>query len=385
MAALPRASLSTLHTQWQPYDTSGNIIFSDSRRVLLKLETASGTLSHFAGAFPTSTIGDNQAATSTPVFGVVGVATDKSGNIYILRQSDSFFGGNLQSSIILSSIFRRVDRSGNIKTVIGNGLGGHGGEGIQATATSLSSPSSLAFDDSGSIMYIAETALNRVRKVENGIITTLAGNGSSLSAGDGGPATSAALKNPQGVAVDSNGNVYISESNVIRKVDTSGVISTIAGSSTSGFYGDGVPASSALLRTPTSLTVDASGMLHISDTNNHSIRAINLNSGIISTVAGNGSSSTRVFGGPAVNSGLTSIFGTTVDSAGNLSIAFSYDAFVAKVNVSGFITEYAGTGNPGFGGDGGPASSAVLFSPRDVPDAYGDLYIAVWRPILWRP
>jgi hypothetical protein len=301
------------------------------------------------------------------------VATDKLGNVYVLAGN-----GDYGVSVSVGSFVRKIDRAGNIETAVGNGLSGYGGEGIQATASSLSFSTLLAFDDSISVIYIAETDLNRVIKVQNEIMTTFAGNGSSFSAGDGGPATSASLYNPTGVAVDSHGNVFISERHAVRKVNTSGYIVTIAGNSTSGFAGDGGPASSALLSLPSYLTVGPYGNLYISDSNNNRVRGIDFSVNTISTVAGNGSDSTATLGGPATSTGISSVSGTSVDYNGNIYISLGSENFVAKVDASGIITSYAGVPNvPGYAGNGGPPSSANLIHPSDLAlDNAGDLYIA---------
>jgi hypothetical protein len=214
-----------------------------------------------------------------------------------------------------------------------------------------------------------------VGKMSNGVATTVAGGGYYLVLGDNGPATSAYLYDPGGVAVDSAGNVYIAdgENNRLRKV-SNGVITTVAGNGTPGFSGDNGPATSAQLHDPARVAVDSAGNLYIADNNNYRIRKVS--NGAITTVAGNG---TRGFSGdniPATSAQFHDPFGVAVDSAGNLYIADSGNNRIRKV-ANGIITTVAGNGTPGFSGDNGPATSAQLNGPAGVAvDSAGNLYIA---------
>jgi uncharacterized protein (TIGR03437 family) len=232
-------------------------------------------------------------------------------------------------------------------------------------------------------LYIVDGGNSCIRKVAtNGIITTVAGNGSYGYSGDGGPATSAQLYNPLGVAVDAAGNLYIADSanSRIRKVATNGIITTGAGSGSIGYSGDAGPATSAQLRGPSGVAVDAAGNLYIADAGNSRIRKVATN-GIITTVAGNGSPGYSGDGGPATRAQLYLPLGVAVDAAGNLYIITDSDYYVSrirKVATNGIITTIAGNGSPGYSGDGGPATSAQLDDTSGVAvDATGNVYVAV--------
>src|ERR1019366_9345320 len=213
---------------------------------------------------------------------------------------------------------------------------------------------------------------NRIRKVSNGVITTVAGNGTSGNIGDNGPATGAQLNYPTGVAVDSAGNLYIADqyNHRIRKV-SNGVITTVAGSGTAGFSGDNGPATSAQLYYPAGVAVDAAGNLYIADQYNHRIRKVS--NGVITTVAGSGTAGFSGDNGPATSAQLSGPGGVAADSAGNLYIADTSNYRIRKVS-NGVITTAAGGGS---GGDNGPATSAQLNYPAGVAvDSAGNLYIA---------
>ena len=265
-----------------------------------------------------------------------------------------------------------------ITTIAGNGMFGYGGDGGPATSAELSLPFQIAVDSAGDI-FIADSVNNRVRKTSaSGIISTIAGTGTAGFSGDGGPATSAELNFPTAVAVDAAGNVYISEgeNNRIRKINTSGIISTIAGTGTAGFGGDGGLATNAQLNNPVGLHLDTSGDIFVADQVNQRIRKINT-SGIISTVAGVGTRGFSGDGSAATSAQLNFPNGVTVDTAGDLYIADTINNRIRKVNTSGIISTIAGDGVEGFGGDGGPATSAAINHPYEVNlDAAGNLYFA---------
>ena len=266
-----------------------------------------------------------------------------------------------------------------IYTVAGNGTLGYTGDNGPATSAEIHGPYAVATDSAGDL-YIADSGNNVIRKVANGVITTVAGNGTMGYSGDTGPATSAQLDAPYGVAVDSAGNLYIADSanNVIRKV-SGGVITTIAGNGTSGYTGDNGPATSAQLFTPSAVALDSAGNLYILDFGNNVIRKVSASSLVITTVAG--TNATYGFGGdngPATSAELYGPNGIAVDSAGNLYIADTSNSRIRKVSASnGVITTFAGNGTPGFAGDGASATSAELNGPWGVAvDSAGNLYIA---------
>src|SRR2546425_1017218 len=283
--------------------------------------------------------------------------------------------------VVLGQVPDAWGGSGHIITVAGTGAPGLDGDGGQATSAQLRYPSSVAIDAAGNL-FIADTINNRIRRVAagTGFISTVAGTGIPGFSGDGGPATSAQLNYPTSVVVDTGGNLFIADqSNLrIRRVAAgTGFISTVAGTGIPGFSGDGGPATSAQLWTPTGIAVDAAGNLFIADADDHRIRRVAAGTGIITTVAGTGTAGFGGDGGPATGAQLWTPTGVAVDAAGNLFIADADNNRIRQVAASGIITTVAGTGIAGFGGDGGPATSARLSTPTGVAvDAAGNLLIA---------
>src|SRR6266513_1724432 len=302
--------------------------------------------------------GDGGDATIANLNSPASVAVDSSGNLYIADL------GNERIRKIAAA-------TGIITTVAGNGVLGFTGDGGAATKASLNSPASVAQDASGNL-YIAEYANHRIRKVTSatGIITTVAGNGSASFAGDGGAATSASLNSPNGVALDAGGNLYIADlgNERIRKVAAAtGIITTVAGNGVVGFAGDGGAETKASSNSPASVAQDASGNLYIAEYANHRIRKVTSATGIITTVAGNGSTSFAGDGGAATSASLNSTSGVAVNASGNLYIADNSNHRIRKVTAAtGIITTVAGNGSPSFAGDGGAATSASLNSPSGV-------------------
>ena len=297
--------------------------------------------------------------------------------------------------------------AGIITTVAGTGTAGFSGDGGLATSARLNGPRTLDVDRNGN-SYIVDTNNNRVRRVDTaGRITTIAGTGTAGFSGDGGKATSARLDTPHGIVVDGVGNVYIADppNQRIRKVDTGGRITTVAGNGSSGYNGDGIPATSARLKYPKGVEIGPDGLLYIADNNNHRVRRVDAD-GTIRTVAGTGSSGFSGDGGPATAARLAeprnidfgpdgslyivdqvndrirrvspggtittfaSGFGlardVAVDGAGNVFVADESHKKVYRVDTAGRIYTFAGTGSSGSGGDGGAATSARLNGPRGV-------------------
>ena len=343
-------------------DGSGNIYIADKFNNRIRKVSTSGTISTVAGNGTPGYSGDGAAATSAQLNSPNRVAVDGSGNIYIV---------DLQNSVI-----RKVSTGGVISTVAGNGTGGYSGDGAAAASAKLNGPSGVVVDGSGNI-YIADGGNNVIRKVStSGDISTVAGNGTLGYSGDGGAATSAQFITID-VAVDGSGNIYIvdNNNNVIRKVSTSGVISTVAGNGTGGYSGDGAAATSAKLQYPTGVAVDGSGNIYIADFNNNRIRKVST-SGVISTVAGNGTAGYSGDGGAATSAQLFQPFGVAVDGSGNIYIAEQGNNVIRKVSTSGIISTVAGNGTAGYSGDGAAATSAQLNIPHGVAvDGSGNIYI----------
>jgi uncharacterized protein (TIGR03437 family) len=288
--------------------------------------------------------------------------------------------GNLYIADTNNHRIRKVSK-GVITTVAGNGLTGSSGDNGAATSARLANPEGVAVDSAGNL-YIADADNHRIRKVSGGVIATVAGNGLAGFSGDNGPAVNAQLNSPYGVAVDSAGNLYIAdtENQRIRKV-SGGVIATIAGSGTAGFSGDNGPAISATLGTPMGIAVDLAGNLYIADRDNSRVRKVA--SGLIATVAGNGTQGFSGDNGPAADAQLFIPISVAVDSPGNLYIADRYNNRIRKVT-NGTIATVAGGGTP-IGGNG-PALSSQFGDPSGVAlDSAGNLYIAdqasnrVWK------
>ena len=256
----------------------------------------------------------------------------------------------------------RMISAGVITTIAGTGVAGFAGDGGAATGALLNQPNGVAVDSAGNV-YIADSTNNRIRKVSNGVITTVAG-GLQGFGGDGGVATSAALNFPAAVAVDSFGNIYIADTanHRVRKV-TAGNMSTVAGNTNIGFVADNVLATSTPLFAPRGIAVDSLGNFYIADSLNHRIRKVS--GGIITTVAGNGSGGYSGDGGSALTAQLNTPRAITVDSSGALYIADTFNHAIRQVT-NGTINTAAGTGIGGFNGDGGQAGTARLNAPGGI-------------------
>jgi len=418
-------------------DGSGNIYIGDTRDQRIRLVTkSSGNISTYAGSGivctnPQGSCGDGSKVLQAQFANPSGVSLDSYGNLYIADQLDNKIravtagaasvitvaGNGVQgfadgpsanaefdeplSVVIDSSATLTVGDTGNervrqianvnVGTVAG---GGSVGDGNLATLATLANPITVAWDPSGTNYYIADAANNRIRKVaSNGTISTVAGNGQMGWSGDGGSALSATLNSPNGVLVDSVGNIFIADTGnlVVRKVDTKGNITTFAGSGEpcedqTGLCGDGNAATKARITFPTSLAMDGAGNVYIADYYGNRIRMVDT-SGIIHTAAGTGARGFGGDGGPATSALLNRPYGIAVDSSGNLYIADSNNNRIRCVVGAaggcdgstygvGTIFTYAFNGKTGFRGNGGLAKAASRQDPLEVAlDPTGNLFV----------
>jgi hypothetical protein len=300
--------------------------------------------------------GDGGTATNATMCDPRGLAFDAAGNLYIADQQNN--------------CVRKVNTNGIIATVVGNGTPGYSGDGGQATNATVAWPNGVVLDAAGNL-YVEDCMNQRIRKVDtNGIITTFAGNGTMpYPPTDGVQATNSSLHFPSGLALDATGNLYIADENDgrIRKVDTTGIISTVAGG---GDGGDGGAATNAYLNKPMGETLDAVGNLYIADQDNNRVRKVSTN-GIITTAAGNGIISYYLNpgsfsgdGGAATNAGLNDPWAVAFDASSNLYIADCLNNRIRRVDGNGIITTLAGNGSATYAGDGGPATNSSWMARR---------------------
>ncbi len=325
-------------------------------------QTVAPWIDTVAGTGTVGSSGDGGAATLARLHSPDGVTLDSADNLYI---ADRF-----------NHRIRRVDASGNISTFAGTGGGSFSGDGGQATAAQIFGATGVALDRAGNL-YIADAGNHRIRRVNPlGVISTVAGTGTSSFGGDGGQATAAQFSFPLDIAVDGAGNLYIADNqnHRIRRVDASGNISTVAGTGTSGFSGDGGQATAAMLNDPIGVALDGAGNLYIADQSNHRIRRVDA-SGNISTVAGAGTAGFSGDGGAAAVAELDDPLGVALDGAGNLYITDSDNNRIRRVDASGNISTIAGTGTAGFSGDVGPAIAAELNNPQGIAVDSASRYI----------
>ncbi|MEZ5216398.1 MAG: hypothetical protein R2715_07365 [Ilumatobacteraceae bacterium] len=284
--------------------------------------------------------------------------------------------GNLYVASFLSNRVYKVTPGGVSSVYAGTGTSGFSGDGGAATAARLSSPTDVAADPSGNL-YIADSGNDRIRKVTpGGTISTVAGTGSGGYSGDGGLATSAQINGPYGIGVDGSGNVYIADTSNhrIRKVAGSGIITTVAGTGSSGFSGDGGAATSAKLSGPYAIKVASNGDLYISDTGNGRVRRVA--SGTITTIAGGGGNTSCSYSGAATNVSLSNPDRVAIDASGRVVIP-DYGHSCIRLYDAGTIAPFAGTGSTSSSGNNGPAvAAAVDVSVGVAWSAAGDLYLS---------
>jgi sugar lactone lactonase YvrE len=400
-------------------DAAGNFFIADPEHHIVRKLNASGVYSTVAGNGIYGYSGDGGLAISAQLMYPCSIALDMAGNVFITDSHDHRI--------------RRVDVNGVITTIAGTGVYGFSGDGSAAINAQLAGANAIAADAAGNI-FIADFGNKRVRKIAtNGIITTVAGNGTYGVEGDGGPATAASFSNPLGVAVDNIGNLYITEvANRIRKVTTNGIVETLAGDKygQSGFSGDGGPATAASFdMIYSSVAVDQAGNIYIADSRNNRVRKVDIN-GIVTTIAGNGGNGFSGDGSPATTAELFFPTNVCINTAGEVFISsnnrirkvanngiiqtvagngdngysgdnvlgtsaqiyrplgltadINNDVFftdgdnrIRKIDANGFITTIAGTGVAGFSGDGGPAANALISNPYGITiDKAGNIFFA---------
>lgn len=266
-----------------------------------------------------------------------------------------------------------------ITTVAGTGAQGHAGDGGPATAAMLNNPFDVAFDVDGNMIF-SDTFNHVVRRVavHTGIITTIAGTGARGCSGDGGPATAAELNEPYGVVVDRAGNIFFADrlNGRVRRVDASGIITTLAGDGGGKYHGDGGPAERAGLAEPNGLAFNADqSVLFIADVADHRVRAVDLRTGVISTFAGTGEGRHDGDGGPATKAAIFGARAVALAPDGALYVMERQGSSIRVIR-DGIITTVAGTGARGYAGDGGDASVAVFAAPKEMAvDGAGNIFV----------
>ena len=343
-------------------DRAGNVYIGDTQNNRVRRVDTRGIITTFAGTGARfSSRGDGGPASRADLWHPSGLVFDNAGNLYIAAS------GNRS--------IRRVDTNGIITTIAGTGEHGFSGDGGPAVRAQLAWTRDVAVDDNGNV-YIADYSNARIRRVDaGGIITTIAGTGEHDYRGDGGPAARAQLRSPEGVAVDRAGNLLIADTNNnrIRRVDARGFITTLVGG---GIGGDHGPAVQAQLKSPVGVAVDGAGNLLIADGENYRIRRVD-SRGIITTIAGTGALGFSGDHVPAVAARISRPFGVALDRAGSVFISDSNNNRIRRVDARGVITTVAGTGKFGYSGDGGPAARARLNRPYGLAlDGDGNLYVA---------
>jgi sugar lactone lactonase YvrE len=277
--------------------------------------------------------------------------------------------GNLYVADVGAHVVREISSAGVVSIVAGTSVQGFAGDDGMAAAARLDSPMGLAADASGNL-YISDTHNQRIRKVAAGtsIITTIAGTGTAGFSGDGGPAKSATLNRPTALAADGTGNVYAADTgnHRIRKIAADGTISTVAGRGAQGFSGDNAAATNASLDSPYGIAVDASGNLFIADSHNGRIRRVAASTGVITTFAGNGSLGSAGDGGAGTSAALALPRGVHVDATGDVYLADTANHRIRRISPAGTINTIAGGAAEGFSGDGSAPTGATLDSPNSI-------------------
>ncbi len=343
-------------------DSQGNIVFPLSYLGVVRHVTPQQAIVTVAGAPTTRGAGDGGPAAAAAFLDPHGIASDSAGNLYVADQVDNRI--------------RKISASRIITTIAGTGVFGSSGDGGPAINAQIGNPRALGLDPFGNVYFTTPTGALVRRVTPGGTISRFAGGGGIGFAGDGGPANAAQLSIPLGVVGDAQGNVYISDAGSahLRRVDSAGIITTLAGTGVEGFSGDNGPAVSAQVYQPRQLVADKQGNLYFADQFNHRVRKI-APGGIITTVAGNGFPGFTGDGGPATAAQVGLPDGVALDAAGNLYITTG--SRIRKVDGStGMISTIAGTGSGGFSGDGGLATLAAMNLPGHLAvDGAGNVYV----------
>ncbi len=348
----------------------GNLYIEDTGNFRIREVSADGTIRSVAGKGQFEATPDGTPAESSSLVGPNFLSFDPSGRLLIADGGDY--------------TVRRINSDGTIQTIAGTGIEGVGdgyvlSYGGQGNETLIGTARQAVADAQGNI-YISDDYASAVYKITpDGILNVFAGQvGVYQFGGDNIPATSSSFTGPQGLALDQNGNLYIADpaENRIRKVSTSGIITTFAGTGKAGYSGDGGPATQAMLSFPQGIAFDSKGDLIIADRVNNRLRMVTPD-GNISTIAGDGTRSSTGNGGSATAASLNRPITVATDSAGDIFLIESGGTTVRRITPDGMITAIAGNGQTGFGGDGGPAIQATFGGADGLAvDSTGNLYIA---------
>ncbi|MEE8269542.1 MAG: SMP-30/gluconolactonase/LRE family protein [Nitrospinaceae bacterium] len=356
------------------FDRNGNLYIADRNNHRIRKVSPHGIITTVAGNGLAEFDGDDGPATEASLNLPSDVAYDAKGNLYISDRSNTRI--------------RKVDSQGIITTFAGLGVPWFGGDNDLALDAFLKFPFGITLDQQGNL-YIADRGNNQIRKVDNdGIITTVAGDGLFASRGDQGPATQANLAYPTNVVVDKKGNLYIADRNnsLVRKVTPLGIISSIAGTGKTHFNGDQGLATQTNLHLPFALALSPDEEnLYIVDRSHFRIRKLNFQNQRIETIAGNGKNLSKGDQGYALGATLEIPSGLIMDKEGNLLVADQMHNKIRKINLSGFITNFAGTGKPGNSGDSGPAKKATLYWPSAMTlDSNNNVFIVTRSGNGWK-
>lgn len=345
-------------------DKTGNLFVADRNNHRVRRIDTSGIITTIAGNGEPDWMGDDEPAVNASLHFPSDVSCSSGGELYVSDRSNSRI--------------RKIDAQGIITTVAGLGPPDFGGDFGPAQDALLKYPFGIELDKDGNL-FIADRGNNRIRKVAtDGTITTVAGDGNHFFSGDYGPARRASLAFPTDVASDSQGNLYIADrnNNRIRKVDTFGIITTVMGIGEYEYNGDNEVASETTLHLPFALAMAPDDNLIVVDRSHFRVRKVDLKTGDVKTIAGNGQALFKGDGGPGLGASLKSPSGIVVDNLGNVIFADKQNHRIRRVDSKGMIHSVAGTGKQGNEGDGGPATLATLFLPAEMArDKEGNLYV----------